>query len=237
MELSQSTRPTATSRSVVSGPRALRHVGFAAASGVLMAAVYAWLGFPAVTFGLSMASAYVGLLALAVVLIIGPLNLLRSRPNPVSTDLRRDLGIWAGFLGLLHVATGIQVHFPGRFWLYFLNPPGQPHRLPIRTDLFGFANLTGLGATVIVLLLLVLSNDASLRALGASRWKAWQRWNYGYAALVIVHTVAYQLNVARTVAFVVASALMILGMAVMQLLGVLTTVRRSTTDRTGAHQP
>ena len=232
MELSRSMKATAApSRSVISGPRARRHVALAAASGALMAAVYASLGFPAVMFGLSMASGYVGLLALAVVLIVGPLNVLRGRPNPVSTDLRRDLGIWAAILGLIHVATGIQVHFPGRFWLYFLNPPDRPHRLPIRTDLFGFANFTGLGATVIVLLLLVLSNDASLRALGARRWKAWQRWNYGYAALVIVHTAAYELNLARTAAFVVASTLMILGMAVMQFLGFLKMVGRSTIDQ------
>lgn len=222
---------TGTSRSVLSGPRALRHVGFAAASGALMTAVYASLGFPPVVFGLSMASGYVGLLALAVVMIIGPLNVLRSRPNPVSTDLRRDLGVWAAVLGLVHVATGIQVHFSGRFWLYFLNPPDEPHRLLIRTDLFGFANFTGLGATVIVLLLLVLSNDVSLRALGARRWKTLQRWNYGYAALVVVHTVAYQLNIARTAAFVAASALLILGMAVMQFLGFRKMVGRSTTDR------
>jgi len=49
---------------------------------------------------LSMATAYVALGLLAATLAIGPLNILRRRPNPVSTDLRRDIGIWAGLIGI-----------------------------------------------------------------------------------------------------------------------------------------
>jgi sulfoxide reductase heme-binding subunit YedZ len=44
-----------------------------------------------------MATAYVSLALLAATLVTGPINLLRRRPNPVSTDLRRDLGICRPF--------------------------------------------------------------------------------------------------------------------------------------------
>lgn len=214
----------AISRSVLSGPRALRHLTLAAVAALSMAAIFVALHTPYTVYGLSMASGYIGLLFLSIVLILGPWNVLRSRPNPISTDLRRDVGIWAGVLGLMHVATGIQVHFPGRFWLYFLSPPDQRHPVSIRHDLFGFANFTGLGATLIVVLLLALSNDVSLRALGARRWKAWQRWNYAYILLVIVHTVAYQLSGHTALVFVSASSIMILGAVMMQVAGVWKTV-------------
>jgi sulfoxide reductase heme-binding subunit YedZ len=36
----------------------------------------------------------------AAALSIGPWNVLRGRTNPVSFDLRRDLGIWAGIMAL-----------------------------------------------------------------------------------------------------------------------------------------
>lgn len=65
-------------------------------------------------FGLSVATAYAGLLLRAITLLLGPWNVLRGRPNPVSTDVRRDVGIWAGILSLAHVVFGLQVHMRGR---------------------------------------------------------------------------------------------------------------------------
>lgn len=144
-------------------------------------------------FRLSMATAYTGLILLGTTLLCGPLNIFMSRPNPISTDWRRDIGIWSGIVGLLHVVFGLQVHLKGKVWLYFLYPANESHWLPIRLDTFGFANYTGLLATLILLLLLALSNDLSLRLLGAKSWKALQRWNYELFVLVALHAIAYQL--------------------------------------------
>lgn len=209
-----------------------------------MAGLYFFLHTPYTMFGLSMASGYVGLLILSIVLVLGPWNVLRGRVNPVSTDLRRDLGIWAGILGLMHVVTGFQVHFPGRFWFYFLDPSGRPRPIPLRHDLFGFANFAGLGATLILLVLLALSNDVSLRALGARRWKSLQRWNYAYVVLVVAHTVAYQVVTERARLFVGLSAALASAVAVGQLAGIRMTVLRSrgrgvvaTGDNLGAPSP
>jgi sulfoxide reductase heme-binding subunit YedZ len=198
-------------------------------SGVLMAALFFGTTHQyGIIPPLSFASAYVSLLFLCITLLIGPWNVLRRRSNPVSTDLRRDVGIWAAILGLIHVVAGFQVHMGGKFWLYFLWPPDSPHRIPLRYDLFGFANFTGLGATLLLLLLLVLSNDLSLRALGGRRWKALQRWNYVNFALVIAHSVAYMLG-GREPVYVVAFSGMIVGVVTVQWVGIRKILSRSGT--------
>lgn len=120
-------------------------------------------------------------------ILLGPWNVLRRRANPVSFDLRRDLGIWAAIMALLHTAIGLNVHLRGRPWLYFVDE----HRR-VRHDLFGFGNDTGLIAAILFLLLLSLSNDISLRRLGTQRWKSLQRWTYFAVLLTVLHAAAYQ---------------------------------------------
>jgi sulfoxide reductase heme-binding subunit YedZ len=120
-------------------------------------------------------------------MVLGPWNVLRARANPVSFNLRRDIGIWAGIMALLHTAIGLNVHLRGRPWLYFVD---QHHRL--RHDLFGFGNDTGLIASLLFLLLLAISNDLSLRRLGVRKWKSLQRWTYAAVVLTSAHAVAYQ---------------------------------------------
>ena len=149
---------------------------------------------------------------------IGPWNRLRGRHNPVSSYLRRDIGIWAGMLGTAHVIAGLQVHFKGKMWLYFL-PERDAMTFPLRIDPFGFANYAGLVSTLILLLLLALSNDASLRALGASRWKSLQRWSYAGALLMVAHGVVYQILEKRTMGFVVAFAAIVLLVIAIQFAG------------------
>lgn len=139
----------------------------------------------------SFATAYPALLLLTATLLIGPWNLFRRKPNPVSSDLRRDLGIWTGTVSILHAAIGQFVHLRGRPWLYYIYGPNERHSLPFRHDLFGTANYTGLGGFLIIIALVATSNDYSLRALGTAQWKQLQRWNYAVFALTAVHAVAY----------------------------------------------
>jgi sulfoxide reductase heme-binding subunit YedZ len=140
----------------------------------------------------STATAYVGLVLLAVTLALGPLNVLRRRPNPVSFNLRRDFGLWSAFMGVTHSVVGLTVHFRGRMHLYFVPDRGQPAVLGLRADLFGLANDTGLMAAMLLLVLAVISNDIALRTLGTGRWRTIQRSAYLVAALVILHGVLYQ---------------------------------------------
>ncbi len=85
---------------------------------------------------------------------------------------------------------------------------------------FGWANHVGLIATLLIILLLAISNDYSVRKLGTRRWKSLQRWTYYFVGLLAIHSVLYQLVEHRPVPFVVLfSALMVLGLAI-QLYGV-----------------
>ncbi len=200
--------------------RIRRHLMLALASGILMLLIFHTLPSTRnVVFRLSMTSAYAGLTFLGLSLTIGPWNVLQDRPNPISTDLRRDVGIWAGLLGLVHMIVGLQVHMSGKFWLYFLYPPNQPHLLPLRHDAFGFANFTGLMAALILILLLSLSNDFSLRALGVKRWKALQRWNYVGFICTVLHGIAYQFIEKRKLFFVGLFGGMVLMVIISQLAG------------------
>jgi methionine sulfoxide reductase heme-binding subunit len=170
---------------------------------------------------LSISTAYPALLLMAAAMLVGPWNVLHGRTNPISFDLRRDLGIWAGFMALLHTGIGINVHLRGRPWLYFLD-----ERHNVRHDLFGMGNDTGLLAALLLLLLLAISNDFSLRRLGARTWKSLQRWTYFAMALTAAHSVAYQFIEKRRPAYDALLGALIVATAVLQVAGWWSTKRK-----------
>lgn len=170
-------------------------------------------------FRLSMASGYIGLALIGASLIIGPWRILHSNPNPLSTNLRRDIGIWAAIYSIIHVVIGLQAHMRGKFWLYFIYPPDKPHFIPFRYDPFGFANYTGLGVTLVLIVLLVISNNFSMRKLGTGSWKKIQRWNYVGGGLVILHCIAYQLISKRSLPFVTLFSVIALVVLTFQMKG------------------
>lgn len=201
--------------------RALRNVGILAVALVVHLLVITAVASPdgrQRIYRLSMATGYASVVLIAWAMLIGPWRVMRGRPAPASTDLRRDVGIWGGVFGLAHVVTGLQVHFGGKMWKYFLYPDGD-HRVPLRHDLFGFANWTGLAAGLVLLLLLTISNDLSLRALGTQRWKRWQRWTYWAAALTVAHALAYQIPTKHHAPWIVAFLLVTLVVLALQLDG------------------
>ncbi|SMO38944.1 sulfoxide reductase heme-binding subunit YedZ [Fodinibius sediminis] len=166
----------------------------------------------------SMASGYVGLALLVITLILGPAKLLSGKRYPRSNDLRRDFGIWSAIIGLIHVVVGIQVHM-GNPWLYFFLKDPFPQQLVLRGDLFGFANYTGLVAALILLFLLLLSNDLSMKKLGGKRWKNLQRWSYGIFLFVIAHSIAYQVIEERKMLYLIIFSLLALITVTLQLVG------------------
>ena len=176
-------------------------------------------------FRISISTGYVSVLLLVFSLSIGPWNLFRKRRRaPAHLDLRRDVGIWAGVLALVHVGFGSFIHVRrdalSNVIYNFIYPPHIENAAWIRLGPFGFANHLGLIATLLVILLLAISNDYSLRKLGTRRWKSWQRWTYYLAGLLVIHSVLYQLVEHRPVLFVVLFAMvMVLGLAI-QLYGV-----------------
>jgi sulfoxide reductase heme-binding subunit YedZ len=147
-----------------------------------------------------MATAYVALALFAATVSFGPIAELRGRRYPVSTDIRRDFGIWCGITAMTHVVAGLQVHLRGKMWEYFVRP-AKGVLLP-RIDLFGAANYAGLVATLMLVALLATSNDASLRSLGATRWQRVHRLASWALVLTLLHGGAYQLIEKRGWAFV-----------------------------------
>jgi sulfoxide reductase heme-binding subunit YedZ len=136
----------------------------------------------------TIATGYVALGLLGLTLLIGPVNLMLRRRNPVSSYLRRDLGTWTASFSVIHVIVGFQVRGGGGtfgFLDYFV-ADGRP-----LTNDFGLGNWTGLAALVIVVGLLAISTNRSVRELKAERWKNLQRLNYTLFALVVLHAVFY----------------------------------------------
>jgi sulfoxide reductase heme-binding subunit YedZ len=192
-----------------------RHFALAEAAGAIVCFAYAATPPPDVRHRLSMATAYAGLMFLSASLWLGPWNVLRQRPNPLSFDLRRDIGIWTGILAIVHTVIGLTVHLRGRMWMYFFK---GLHPFKLQDTQFGFANFTGLGSALIFLMLLAISNDLSFRTLKARRWKSLQRWTYVAFALTGAHGIAYQLIEKRHVPWVVVFAAVMTVVAAAQFL-------------------
>ncbi|MBW8707698.1 MAG: ferric reductase-like transmembrane domain-containing protein [Alphaproteobacteria bacterium] len=171
------------------------HLPLGLATAAIVWLFYITRPYPDVITRLSFSTAWPALVLLTVSLGVGPWRVLTRKPAALSVDLRRDIGIWAGITGVAHAGIGQCVHLRGRPWLYYIYEKGREHLLPLRHDMFGFANYTGLFAALILLALLVTSNDASLRKLGLPGWKSLQRWNYACFALTVCHTFGYLLGI------------------------------------------
>ncbi|HVW73083.1 MAG TPA: hypothetical protein VHC39_05560 [Rhizomicrobium sp.] len=171
------------------------HLPLGIASAAAAALLYLTRDYADVLMRLSFSTAWPALVLLTLTLLIGPWRIMRGRAPVVSQDLRRDVGIWAGIMGLLHTGIGQCVHLRGRPWLYYIYEKTQEHLLPLRHDIFGLSNFSGLFAALILLAALATSNDASLRAMGNRSWKSLQRWNYACFALAGLHTFGYLIGI------------------------------------------
>jgi sulfoxide reductase heme-binding subunit YedZ len=170
---------------------------------------------------------YISIVFLGLTLLIGPINLLRKRLNPVNIDLRRDVGIWAGITGVLHVVFALLERNRGDLLRFFFLPDGRP-----LLTLSGASNWIGLAATVLLILLLALSNAYSLHKLKGKRWKKLQRLNYVLTALALMHAFGYQMATGREREFINATAVLVVALLVVQLAGVWVYQRRKVAHRT-----
>src|SRR5262249_10514293 len=140
----------------------------------------------------TVASGYLAVVLLAATLLLGPANLVLRRRNPISTYLRRDVGLWTATFSIVHVVSAALIHVSHGSGLgaaivhFFVAEDGTP-----LTNSFGLGNCTGPVAVAIVLVLVATSSDVALRMLKATPWKWLQRLTYLVFALVILHALFY----------------------------------------------
>lgn len=143
-----------------------------------------------ITF-ITQATGYISIVILSISLIIGTTNLLLKVRNPISSYFRRDISIIGGILAVIHSIAGLFVHLRGKNWQYFLNK--TEHGYSIRLDNFGLANYTGLISALILIVLILTSNDYFLKKLNPTNWKNIQRLSYLMFLLAIIHCFYYRI--------------------------------------------
>jgi sulfoxide reductase heme-binding subunit YedZ len=126
---------------------------------------------------------------------------------------------------------GLTVHLRGRMWMYFFK---RLHPLALQNTQFGVANFPGLAAALLFFVLLVISNDLSLRTLGTRRWKFIQRWIYAAFSFTVVHGIAYQLVEKRRLPWVIIFVALTSAVVVIQLSGTVVILRKR--NKQGADQ-
>jgi len=181
----------------------------------------------------SLLTAWQFLLLLAVVLLIGPVRLLRRGRVRANMYLRRDLGIWAGITGLMHLFAGIGESMTPGYMVEFVNVATGEVGATLRLQLFTWGTIVGLVVGVMALLLLILSNDAAIRRLGVRWWKGLHRVSYALFALTAGHAIAFQVLESRVRWAMIVTVLLICMVVAIQLVGV-AAVRRRRQRRRGA---
>ncbi len=164
--------------------------------------------------GWSLGTAYAAYSLVVWALVIGPLNIIRERPNPVHGTFRRDVGIAGGTFAVIHTVVGLQVHAGGQIARYFLY---SRELASTSNSVFLFSNWIGLLAVIAFAVLVAISNNPSLRSLGLGTWKFVQRGAYPAAVLATAHGLAYQLLEKRSLALVfliLATATSVIGLQV-----------------------
>jgi sulfoxide reductase heme-binding subunit YedZ len=180
--------------------------------GSLSVAIFAASNDPVVD-RVSILSAYQFSVLLAAVLLIGPIFAMGSGRASINIHLRRDLAIWAGITGLLHLYAGIGESMSPGYIATFVAPPVANANLERLNELFTWGTISGLVIGVLVLLLLGLSSDRVLRRLGTRWWKRLQRCSYAVFILTLAHALMFQYLESRSewwVIFTIGLALVVL---------------------------
>ena len=151
---------------------------------------YTWSNLQTIQF-ITRTTGYIGLFLIGFTLIIGPVNLILKQRNPISSYFRRDIGIFGGSIAVIHSVAGLFVHLKGQMWKYFLDKTAEGYGL--KFDDFRLANYTGLIAALLILGLLITSNDLAVRKLTLGKWKNFQRMAYIVFLLITAHAVFYKL--------------------------------------------
>ncbi|MBH0331434.1 membrane protein [Brevibacillus brevis] len=190
------------------GRRLVAHVSIL--SLILLGASWMWAdfsSFPALETW-SMLLGYLSFILIGCTLLIGPLqSWLPAGWMTISLSIRRDIGIWAGLTGLLHIIL-VLVLFENEprlmiihenhsekadGWLgLFFVASSDPTMWPSPNwTLTGVANYLGLFAFFILLALWLTSSELAKKWLGGSSWKRLHLANPWLFVIVLFHGLIY----------------------------------------------
>ncbi len=141
----------------------------------------------------SVALADTAALLLACTLLYGSLRSLAGKRPARHLPWRRTIGVAAGLTALAHLTVGLSVHGDlARPWeSFFVAWPSASQPIPFLRGKRGFANWVGAVVATLLVVLMMISNRASLRRLGGARWKNTQRSTYLVFGLVGIHAFYY----------------------------------------------
>lgn len=172
-----------------------------------------------ITDRVSFLSAYQFSIFLAAALLIGPVRTIRTGRTALNDYLRRDIGIWTGVVGFLHVYAGTRESMTPTYLASYVASANDVFEVMLREQFFFWGTIIGFVILLVLLLLITLSNDRSQRKIGKRWWKRLQRCSYLIAALTVAHALAFQYLESRDVAFVVFLGLIAIVVAGGQLTG------------------
>ena len=175
---------------------------------------------------LSLATAYICLLLMAVALSLGPLQARRTGRSVANMYLRRDMGIWAGMAGLTHLIVATELSMTQAYMSVYVDALDARLSESLRADLFAWGSIIGFAVGILLILLLGLSNDRILRRLGVTRWKRLQRLAYLAFALTVAHGWVFQALEARSTLLIGVVLGVAIGVLLLQVSTVLALKRR-----------
>lgn len=199
--------------------RGIRHLLLAA--GTAGTGLAAYLAGPAATGldRLSMMLSWVCLVLFAAALVVGPAHALRTGRLVTNYLLRRDLGIWCALTGLAHLALAFKTSMNPAYMQLYVHGAADWPAPPVRSVMYRWAVLGSLVIAALFALLLLLSNNFSLRVLGPRWWKRLQRLSYLAFVLTVAHSVVFQVIESRTAVLVIALAALTLAVVAGQYAG------------------
>jgi sulfoxide reductase heme-binding subunit YedZ len=184
-------------------PDRLRHHAWLATFSLAAFGAASW-ATPADTLidHLSISTAWVCLVLIAVALTLGPYLQRRSGVRPINHYWRRDIGVWAALAGIVHFVVATDVSMNPAYLEAYVLIDASGLSAPARDQFFTWGSIVGTLAGVLLLILFCISNDWSLRRLGAARWRKVQWLAYPTFLLTALHGLMFQLLESRALIWV-----------------------------------
>lgn len=178
----------------------------------------------------SLVSAYVFWFLISFVLLIGPARAIRTGRPTINHTLRRDVAIWSAVLGLVHLFAGAAQSMTPMYLDHYVAQSANGPSAATRETFFFWSTITGFIVGLMLILLLTLSSNWSMKLIGQRWWKRLHRISYVAFGLTLVHGLGFQVLESRSwtgYALVVATTLIV---CIAQLRGLRAVSSRHTTD-------